>query len=237
MGEPPEPRGIAGVTLPPVRGDIEFRGVTFAYEGRASALDRLDLRIAAGETIAVVGPNGTGKSTLGHLLMRLYEPSEGRILIDGIDIGSVSLESLRRQIGVVPQHVLLFHASVRDNIAYGQPEPDFAAIEAAARAARAHDFIVSLPQGYDTVIGDRGVRLSGGQQQRLALARALLKDPPILILDEATAMFDPQGEAEFLRACHDTLKRRTVLIITHRPASLEAADRIVRLEAGRISMQ
>jgi ATP-binding cassette subfamily B protein len=146
----------------------------------------------------------------------------------------VSLESLRRQIGVVPQHVLLFNATVRDNIAYGRPEPGQAKIEAAAVAALADDFIARLPQGYDTLIGDRGVRLSGGQQQRLALARALLKDPPILILDEATAMFDPQGEAEFLQACRDALKRRTVLLITHRPASMAAADRIVRMEQGRI---
>jgi subfamily B ATP-binding cassette protein MsbA len=234
MSEPPEPHAGSAAPVRFPSGDIEFRGVSFAYEGRALALDRLDLRIAAGETLGIVGPNGAGKSTLGHLLMRLYDPAEGLILIGGIDISTVPLESLRQQIGVVPQHVLLFHASVRDNIAYGRPEPDPAALEAAARAARAHDFIVELPQGYDTVIGDRGVRLSGGQQQRLALARALLKDPPILILDEATAMFDPQAEAEFLRACHDSRGRRTVLLITHRPASLAAADRIVRLHAGRL---
>jgi len=234
MDEPPEPQGGGGVPLHRARGEIEFRGVRFAYEGRGPALDGLDLRIAAGETLGIIGPNGAGKSTIGHLLARLYAPAAGRILIDGIDISTVPLESLRRQIGVVPQHVLLFHASVRENIAYGRPETDPAAIEAAARAARAHDFIVGLPQGYDTVIGDRGVRLSGGQQQRLALARALFKDPPILILDEATAMFDPQGEAEFLGACHDTRGRRTVLLITHRPASLAAADRVVRIEAGRV---
>jgi subfamily B ATP-binding cassette protein MsbA len=234
MSERPEVREQAQTPLAAVRGDIELRSVSFAYEGRPLALDRLDLRIAAGETVAVVGPNGAGKSTLGHLLMRLYQPSEGQVLIDGIDISTVSLESLRRQIGVVPQHVLLFNATVRDNIAYGQPRPDQALIEAAARAARAHEFIVQLPQGYETVIGDHGVRLSGGQQQRVALARALLKDPPILILDEATAMFDPQGEAEFLHACHDTLRRRTVLLITHRPASLAAADRIIRLEGGQL---
>jgi subfamily B ATP-binding cassette protein MsbA len=167
--------------------------------------------------------------------MRLHERTAGTIAIDGIDIATVSLDSLRRQIGVVPQHVLLFNASVRDNIAYGRPEPTPAAIEAAARLARAHDFIVELPQGYDTLIGDRGVRLSGGQQQRLALARALLKDPPILILDEATAMFDPQGEVEFLEGARDALKGRTVLLITHRPASLAVADRIVRMEGGRIA--
>jgi len=135
---------------------------------------------------------------------------------------------------VVPQHVLLFNASVRDNIAYGRPEPTGEQIEAAARAARAHDFIMALPQGYDTPIGDRGVRLSGGQQQRGALARALLKDPPILILDEATAMFDPQGEIEFLEAARDALTGRTVLLITHRPASLAVADRIIRMDSVRL---
>lgn len=234
MGERPEARGQVGIPLAAVKGDIEFRSVSFAYEGRPLALDRLDLRIAAGETVAVVGPNGAGKSTLGHLLMRLYDPAAGQVLIDGIDISTVALDSLRRQVGVVPQHVLLFHASVRDNIAYGRPQSEQAAIEAAARAARADEFILQLPQRYDTVIGDRGVRLSGGQQQRLALARALLKDPPILVLDEATAMFDPRGEAEFLQACHDTLRRRTVLLITHRPACLAAADRIIHLAGGRL---
>jgi len=134
----------------------------------------------------------------------------------------------------VPQHVLLFHATVRDNIAYGRPAPTGEQIEAAARAARAHDFIMALPQGYETPIGDRGVRLSGGQRQRVALARALLKDPPILILDEATAMFDPAGELEFLEAARDALAHRTVLLITHRPASLAVADRIVRMEDGRL---
>jgi subfamily B ATP-binding cassette protein MsbA len=234
MDEPPEPPAHAGTKLPRVKGDIELRGVSFAYPGRPPALNEVGLSVRAGETIAIVGPNGAGKSTLAHLLMRLHEPSAGRILIDGVDIATVSLHSLRSQIGVVPQHVLLFNASVRDNIAYGRPEPTQAEIEAAARAARAHDFIVGLPQGYDTPIGDRGVRLSGGQQQRVALARAILKDPPILILDEATAMFDPSGEREFLEACREVLKRRTVLLITHRPASLAIADRIVRIEGGRL---
>jgi len=234
MEAPPEPAAHVGAALAAVKGEIEFRAVSFGYAGRPPALEDVDLHIAAGETIAIVGPNGAGKSTLAHLLMRLHEPSAGRILIDGIDIAGASLDSLRRQVGVVPQHVLLFNATVRDNIAYGRPGPAQAEIEAAARSARAHDFIAQLPQGYDTLIGDRGVRLSGGQQQRVALARALLKDPPILILDEATAMFDPQGEAEFLQACHDTLRRRTVLLITHRPASLAAADRVVRMEHGRI---
>lgn len=231
MDEPPEPAG-AGATLPPVKGGIEFRGVRFAYEGRAPVLDGFYLRIGPAETVALVGPNGAGKSTLAHLLMRLHDPDQGSILIDGIDIATVSLESLRRQVGVVPQHVLLFNASVRENIAYGRPDTDTPAIEAAARAARAHDFIMRLPRGYDTEIGDLGVRLSGGERQRLALARALLKDPPILILDEATAMFDPRGEEEFLQSCSAAFESRTVILITHRPASLAVADRIVRLERG-----
>ncbi|MCC6869686.1 MAG: ABC transporter ATP-binding protein [Burkholderiales bacterium] len=235
LDEAPEPPAHAGATLPPVRGDIAFEGVSFAYPGRAPALANLTLRIAAGETVAIVGPNGAGKSTLVHLLLRFHERSGGTIAIDGHDIANVSLASLRRQIGVVPQHVLLFNASVRDNIAYGRVDASDAQIERAARLARAHDFIVALPDGYDTLIGDRGVRLSGGQQQRVALARALVKDPPIVILDEATAMFDPQGESEFLDGAREALAGRTVLLITHRPASLAVADRVVRLEGGRVA--
>lgn len=234
MAERAEPTAQVGIAMKQVRGEIELRGVSFSYEDRSPALERVDLRVGVRETIALVGSNGAGKSTIAHLLMRLHAPAEGRILIDGVDIATVSLESLRRQIGVVPQHVLLFNASVRDNIAYGRPEPDHSAIEAAARAAGAHDFISNLPQGYDTPIGDRGVRLSGGQQQRVALARALLKDPPILILDEATSMFDPRGEEDFLLACRDALRDRTVILITHRPASLAVADRIVHMDAGRV---
>ncbi len=234
LDEPPEPPAHAGDVLPPVKGAIVFEHVSFGYPGRPLAVDDVNLRVAAGETVAIIGPNGAGKSTLAHLLMRLHVPSRGTIAIDGHDIAAVSLDSLRRQIGVVPQHVLLFNASVRDNIAYGRHEPTRTEVETAARLARAHDFIVVLPQGYDTVVGDRGVRLSGGQQQRLALARALLKDPPILILDEATAMFDPQGEIVFLEGARDALAGRTVLLITHRPASLAVADRIVRMEGGWI---
>jgi len=234
LTERPEPLTQLGHELETVRGEIEFRAVSFAYPGRPPALADVNLHIRAGETVAIIGPNGAGKSTLAHLLMRIYEPVSGRIFIDGTDISGVSLHSLRRQIGVVPQHVLLFNGSARDNIAYGHPDPSSEAIEAAARAARAHDFIVNLPQGYDTLIGDRGVRLSGGQQQRLALARALLKDPPILILDEATAMFDPEGEREFLEECREIFEQRTVLLITHRPASLALAERVVQLVDGNI---
>ncbi len=234
LAEPPEPPARQGRVLPPVRGDIRFEGVRFAYPGRPAALDGITLHIRAGETVALTGPNGAGKSTLAHLLMRLMEPGSGRVLIDGIDTATVSLPSLRRQIGVVPQHVLLFNGSVADNIAYGQPDATPGAVMAAARAAQAHAFIDRLPRGYDTVIGDQGIRLSGGQRQRIALARALLKNPPILVLDEATAMFDPEGEKSFIADCHDTLAQRTVILITHRAASLALADRVMGLEAGRI---
>ncbi len=191
------------------------------------------LRIRAGETVAITGPNGAGKSTLAHLLLRLVEPRAGSISIGGTPLGRFRLAALRGQIGLVPQQVLLFNATVRDNIAYGYADAGQDEIERAAYAARAHAFIQALPQGYDTVIGDQGVRLSGGQRQRIALARALLKDPPILILDEATAMFDPAGEAEFIAECHAVLRERTVLLITHRPASLALADRVIRLADGR----
>lgn len=233
LGAAPEQDAGTVETLP-ADGDLLFEGVDFAYPGRPPLFRGFDLRIRAGETVAITGPNGAGKSTLAHLLLRLQEPQAGRISIGGVALTAFRLATLRGRIGLVSQQVLLFNASIRDNIAYGCAEAGQAAIERAARAARAHDFIAALPQGYDTVVGDQGVRLSGGQRQRLALARALLKDPPILVLDEATAMFDPAGEAEFIAECHDALRARTVLLITHRPASLALAERVLHLDKGQV---
>lgn len=218
----------------PRNGDLEFVDVHFSYPGRAPLLAGFSLSIRAGETVAITGPNGAGKSTLAHLLLRLLEPQQGRITIGSADLRAFRLTALRGQIGLVSQQVMLFNASVRENIAYGRADASELDIERAAHAARAHGFIAALPEGYATRVGDQGVKLSGGQKQRIALARALLKDPPILILDEATAMFDPAGESEFIAECHEALKARTVLLITHRPASLALADRVLRLEHGSV---
>jgi len=220
-------------SLAQVRGDIVFEQVTFSHPGRARLYNRLDLHVSAGETVAIIGANGAGKSTLAHLLLRFADPDSGRILMDGVDLRDLSLRELRAHIGLVSQHVLLLNASVADNIRYGRAGATDAQVATAACAARADDFIRNLPQSYDTMIGDEGLRLSGGQRQRIALARALLTDPAILILDEATSMFDPDGEREVIAECRELLRTRTVLLITHRPASLALADRIIRIEDGR----
>lgn len=233
FGERPEPAD--GAHEPDVlRGDIVFDQVAFAYPGRPALLRDVDLHVRAGETIAITGVNGAGKSTLAHLLMRFLEPDAGSIRLDGHDLREFKLRALRGHIGVVSQNVLLFNGSVEANIAFGKPGASRQQIEQAATLARAHEFVIELPDGYATEIGDRGIKLSGGQRQRIALARALLKDPAVLILDEATAMFDPDAESAFVAACRDMLQTRSVILITHRPASLAIADRILRLEDGRL---
>jgi len=227
----PERYGAEAPALEMRTGVIEFEDVSFAYRGRPPVLKHFSLRIKPRETVAIIGENGLGKSTLAGLLLRLHEPSSGRVMVDGQDIARVSLRSLRRAVGYVSQHVQLINGTVRDNIAYANPDADDARIRQAATLAQATTFVEALPQGFETVIGDQGIRLSGGQRQRVALARALLLNPAILILDEATAMFDDAAELAFLRDCSDVLAERTVILITHRPASLELADRVIELFA------
>ena len=215
-------------------GEIVFEDVCFGYADGRPVLDHVSLRIAAGEHVALVGPSGSGKSTLLALLLRLYEPSCGRILIDGIDIRRFTRESLRHAIGIVPQDNMLFAVSVRENIAYGHPQASPEAIEEAARDARAHEFIVDLPEAYDTEIGERGSNLSGGQRQRLCLARALVKAPSILVMDEPTASVDASSARLIHEAVARVHRNRTLITISHEYADMAAYDRILVLEHGRL---
>ncbi len=228
--------------LPAVRGEIRFEGVDFAYGRRAGGIEGVDLAIAPGEKIGIVGASGAGKSTLVALLLRLYDPEAGRVLIDGHDLRRVTQESLRRQIGMVTQETAMFNRSALDNIRYGRPEAARAEVEAAARAAEAHEFIEGLRDhagrtGYDAHLGERGVRLSGGQRQRIALARAFLKDAPILVLDEATSALDSEVEALVQGALHRLMGDKTVLAIAHRLSTIAEMDRIVVMDAGRVVEQ
>jgi len=216
------------------KGRITFAGVGFSYVDGQPVLQDIDLEIKGGETIAIVGPTGVGKTTLVSLLPRFYDPTEGTIFIDGVDIRTVTLASLRSQISLVLQDVFLFNGTVMENILYGRPDATIDQVIAAARAACAHEFIERLPQGYDTQIGERGVKLSGGQKQRLAIARALLRDTPILILDEATSSVDTQTEKQIQTALANVIRGRTTLIIAHRLSTVKKADRIVVLANGRI---
>ncbi|HOB30834.1 MAG TPA: ABC transporter ATP-binding protein [Bacillota bacterium] len=217
-----------------IEGRVTFDNVSFAYDGVNMVLKNINLDVAPGETVAILGGTGSGKSTLIMLIPRFYDPTEGRILIDGIDIRDVTLESLRRQIGIVTQETFLFSASIRDNIAYGKPEATDEEIIEAAKAAHIHDFIMSLPDGYDTIIGERGVGLSGGQKQRVAIARALLMDARILLLDESTSSVDVETEMQIQQAFSRLLKDRTAFIIAQRLSTVRDADRIVVLDNGTI---
>jgi ATP-binding cassette, subfamily B, bacterial len=220
---------------PVLKGEIRYSGVRFGYSPDRPILQGLDLAVHAGETVAFVGPSGAGKTTLCSLLPRFYDVDEGAITIDGIDIRDMTLASLRARIGIVQQDVFLFGGSIRDNIAYGRLDATQPEIEEAARRARLDGLIASLPAGYDTIIGERGVKLSGGQKQRLSIARIFLKNPPIIILDEATSSLDTQTEREIQQSLAELAEGRTTLVIAHRLATIRHADRIVVLDRGRVA--
>ncbi len=220
--------------LETVEGDVVFDDVHFRYKDGEEVLHDVDFHIAPGEVVALVGPSGAGKTSIARLLSRFYDPVHGRVLVDGRDLRDVQLASLRRHVAVVLQDTFLFNASVRENLCYGKPDATNEEIVAAATAAYAHEFIAQLPQGYDTEIGERGVKLSGGQKQRLALARAILADPRILILDEATSSVDAEAEYLIQQALDEVMKGRTALVIAHRLSTIRNADKIVALDGGRI---
>lgn len=221
--------------LPPITGKVEYRNVSFAYASGQPVFETLSLLVRPGDVIALVGPSGAGKTTLVNLLARFYDPQVGEILVDGIDIRDVTLRSLRRQIGVVPQETTLFSGTIAQNIAYGQTQLDHKAIEAAAHVANAHSFIKQFSQGYQTWVGERGVNLSGGQRQRIAIARAILLNPRILILDEATSALDSESEALVQEALERAMEDRTVFVIAHRLSTVRQADCIIFLEHGQIA--
>jgi ATP-binding cassette, subfamily B, bacterial MsbA len=224
--------------LLPFTNTVIFENVSFTYgsEGQdARVLRNINLEVQRGEIVAIVGSSGSGKSTLVHLIPRFFDATQGRLLIDGHDVRDVTLASLREQVGIVTQETVLFNDTVRNNIAYGQPHVALKDVEAAARGALAHDFIKALPAGYDEVIGERGVRLSGGERQRIAIARAILKNAPILILDEATSALDSESEALVQSALHNLMSGRTVFVIAHRLSTVRRADRIVVIENGAIA--
>jgi ATP-binding cassette subfamily B protein len=220
----------------PVRGEIVFQDVTFRYPTRpdTSALNGVTLHVSPGETVALVGPSGAGKTTILQLLMRFYDPQSGRITLDGVALSDMERADFRRAMALVPQDPVIFAASARDNIRFGRPDASDAEVEAAARAAAAHEFLRALPQGYDSSLGERGVMLSGGQKQRVAIARAILRDAPILLLDEATSALDAESESAVQAAVERLAEGRTTLVVAHRLATVKRADRIVVFDQGKI---
>ncbi|MFC7107020.1 ABC transporter ATP-binding protein [Nonomuraea rubra] len=215
---------------------MSFDQVTFSYPGRdRPALDGFSLDIAPGERVALVGRSGAGKTTVASLLLRFFDPSAGRVTVNGVDVRDLSFDRLRSLIAVVSQDTYLFHGTVRRNLALARPDAGDEQLEAAARAAQAHDFITALPDGYDTVVGERGLKLSGGERQRIAIARALLKDAPILVLDEATSAVDAANESAIQHALDTLSGGRTTLMIAHRLSTVQAADRVIVMADGRIS--
>ncbi|MBC7932107.1 MAG: peptidase domain-containing ABC transporter, partial [Rubrivivax sp.] len=235
--KPEEDAGKPGlVRLPRIRGHIKFENVTFRYPTRAdkNALQNINLEIYPGQSVALVGRSGSGKSTFANMLLRLHEPNEGRILLDGYDLRQVSISSLREQVGVVPQEIFLFSGTIRENVAFGDPDAPLERVVGAAMLAGAHEFISELPLGYETKIGERGQSLSGGQKQRIAIARALFKQPRILIFDEATSALDTESERAIQQNLDNILKDRPTFIIAHRLSTVRNADLIVVMDRGAI---
>ncbi|HET8741041.1 MAG TPA: ABC transporter ATP-binding protein, partial [Gaiella sp.] len=234
-----EPEGVAdgpgAGPLPPGPGEIRFERVSFGYRSERLVLEDVDLDVPAGRTVALIGHTGSGKTTLAALVPRFYDVTQGRVVVDGVDVRDVTRRSLRREIGVISQDPFLFSATVRENIAFGADDATDEQVVEAARAAQAHDFVEALPEGYDTVIGERGITLSGGQRQRLAIARAILIDPRILVLDDATASVDATTEARIREGLAEVMRGRTTIIIAHRHSTIQLADEVVVLERGRIT--
>jgi len=224
------------VLATPVKGALTFNGVRFNYPSRPeiSAIDGIDLTIAPGETIALVGPSGAGKSTIIQMVQRFYDPQEGSVLIDGVDLRDMNRSDFRKYIALVPQDPVIFADTARENIRFGRPDATDAEVEEAAKAAAAHDFLMLLPDRYDSYVGERGVMLSGGQKQRIAIARAILRDAPILLLDEATSALDSEVEAVIQRTLYGMMEGKTVIAIAHRLSTIAQMDRILVLDAGKI---
>jgi ATP-binding cassette subfamily B protein len=231
VSDPEHPR-----TLPPAEhaGAVRFTDVRFGYSADSTVLDGFDLDLAAGQSVALVGATGSGKSTVARLLVRFYDVDAGSVSIDGIDVRELSLHDARRAVGIVFEDTLLFHDTVAANIAFAQPDAGDDQIERAARLAGAHDFIMGLPEAYDTMLGERGFSLSGGQRQRIAIARAILADPRVLILDDATSAVDPSKEHEIRSAMATVMDGRTTIVIAHRPGTIALADTVVLLDGGRV---